>query len=354
MRSGARCSTATSPTTRSGVRRPTIMPLLANSPFQSSVWVAVLCTRTTPGRSSASRTLVGRSAVSRCSGTARPSASWVRHDALVSSARSTTRTSGAKTSRSVSRARRDHLGEIERVGERAHDVVQRVEQVVGERHAPDLVGGLAFAFLGLEPELARVPADDRGRDHDDRREQTGAQRAGRRAVDDVGHEDRARGEQRGEEALAVPPAVRGEQHHRDRHEQVRAAPGAGERDRRDRDEQVDDDDRLGAPRGGIDLDRVDGAEDRVGEQHRARDVERGLVGLLGRDAERDAEDQARPAQPGGERPEPAELLDRARVEAGSDAAGPAPHRGTGAAGPRPVDRRARPGAARRDSVTRSG
>ena len=80
------------------------MPLLANSPFQSSLWVAVLCTRTTPGRSSASRTLVGRSPVSRCSGTARPSASCVRHDALVSSARSTTRTSGAKTSRSVSRA----------------------------------------------------------------------------------------------------------------------------------------------------------------------------------------------------------------------------------------------------------
>ena len=89
----------------------------------------------------------------------------------------------ARTRRaSVSRAERDDLGEVERVGERAHDVVQRVEQVVGERHAPDLVGGLALALLGLEPQLTRVPADDGRGDHHDGGEgaRCGARPASRR------------------------------------------------------------------------------------------------------------------------------------------------------------------------------
>ena len=118
----------------------------------------------------------GSSSVSRCSGIDAPSASWVRHDALVSSAKRTTSTSGSNTSRNVSRRRSHDLGEVERIGEGAHDVVQRVEQVVRQRHAGDFVGALPFSLLGLQPELAGVPADDRGGDDHDRR------RAGRCAA----------------------------------------------------------------------------------------------------------------------------------------------------------------------------
>ena len=101
--------------------------------------------------------------------------------------------------------------------------------------------------------------------------------------------------------------------------------------------------RLGPPRGRIDLERSDGAEDRVREQDGAGDVERVHVGLVGRQREGDTDGETDPPQPGDERSEPAEFLDRAGVEARTDAPRPPRHPQPAGARPRRGGWPARPG-----------
>ncbi len=113
-------------------------------------------------------------------------------------------------------------------GQRLHDVVQRVQQVVRDRHPRDLVERLLLPPFGLEPELAGEPTDERGEQHDDRREDPGAQRVLGDAGERVGQRDRRTGERGGGETFAVAPRVGGEDDGRQRGEDERARPVAGD------------------------------------------------------------------------------------------------------------------------------
>ena len=148
--------------------------------------------------------------------------------------------------------------------------MQRVEEVVGDRHAGDLVQGLLLASLGLEPQLPGEAPDERSEQHDDRCEDPGPQRLLRDAGERVGERDGGCGERGGGQSLPVPPAVRGQDHDGQRGEDERAGPVAGQRDHEDREGEVQEEQRFRLPGRGLEPERPEGAEDRVGQQHRDR------------------------------------------------------------------------------------
>ncbi len=214
--------------------------------------------------------------------------------------------------------RGDDLAQVQRRRKGLHDVVERVEQVVGDRHAGDLVQCLLLTSLRFEPELAREATDERGEHDDDRREDPGAQCVLGDAGERTRERDRRTRECRGRETLAVAPAVRGEDHDREWREDERAGPVAGQGDRDDCNRQVEQEHRFGAPGRGLQTQGFDRSEDRVGEDDDDGAEQDRVRSVIGGGDQGDGNDQGEPAERGHEGTQVRERGDRTGVQTRSD------------------------------------